>query len=89
MFYVSVVSTKVVDNFLILLAIKFQDLRPTGLGVIDFWSLLLGFACPLNRSKWLYCLDYLDMYSHIGDNRRVVVILLSFPKCPRTPFLVV
>ena len=81
MFSVSVVNTKVVDNFLILPVIKFHDFRPAGLGVIDFWShvikfhefrpaglgvidfwsLLSGFACPLNRSEWLYCLTYLGM----------------------------
>ena len=51
MFSVNVVNTKVVDNLLILLAKKFLDFRPDGLGVIDFRNLLLGFACPLNRSE--------------------------------------
>ena len=51
MFYVNMVNTKVVDNFLILLVIKFHDFRPAGLGVIDFTSLLLVFACPLDRSE--------------------------------------
>ena len=41
----------VVDNFFILLLLKFHDFRPDGLGVIDFTSLLSGFACPLNRSE--------------------------------------
>ena len=36
MFPVYVVNTKVVDNFLILLVLKFHDFRPDGLGVIDF-----------------------------------------------------
>ena len=51
MFSVNVVNTKVVNNFLILLVLKVYDFRPAGLGVIDFRSLLSGFACPLNRSE--------------------------------------
>ena len=89
MCYVKVVNTKVVDNFLILLCLKFQYFRPDGFGVIDFTSLLLAFACALNKSEWLYCLTYLNMESFIGDNIGVVVLLLSFLKYPRTPFLVV
>ena len=81
MFSVDMLNTKVVYNFLILLVQSFHDFRPDGLGVIDFTSLLLAFACALNRSEWLYCLTYLNMESCIGDNRRVVVIFLSFLKC--------
>ena len=55
MFSMNVLNTKVVDNFLILLFLKFHDFRPVGLGVIDF------IACPLNRSEWLNCLAYLNM----------------------------
>ena len=51
MFYVNMVNTKVVDNFLILLVLKFHNFRPTGLEVIDFTNLLSGFACPVDRSK--------------------------------------
>ena len=51
MFSVNMVNTKVLDNFLILPVLKFHDLRPDGLGVIDFRSLLSGLACPLDRSK--------------------------------------
>ena len=51
MFYVDTSNTKVVDNFLILLVLKFYDFRPAGLGFIDFTSLLLAFAYPLNRSE--------------------------------------
>ena len=89
MFYVDMLNTKVVDNFLILLVLKFYDFRPTGLGVIDFTSLLSAFACALNRSEWFHCLVYLNMESCICDNIIVIIILLRFPKCPRTPFLVV
>ena len=49
MFYVNMVNTTVVYNFLILLVQKFHDFRPDGLGVIDFRILLSGFACPLDR----------------------------------------
>ena len=51
MFSVNMVNAKVVYNFLILLVLKFHDFRLDGLGVIDFRSLLLGFACPLDRSE--------------------------------------
>ena len=47
----NVLNTKVVDKFLILLVLKLHDFRPDGLGVIDFTSLLSGFACPLDRSE--------------------------------------
>ena len=50
MFSVDMLNTKVVYNFLIFLVLKFDDFRPTGLGVIDFTSLLSAFACALNRS---------------------------------------
>ena len=51
MFYVNVWNTKVVDKFLILLVLKFNDFWPAGLGVIDFTILLSAFACALNRSE--------------------------------------
>ena len=43
MFSINMVNTKVVDNFLILLVLKFHNFRPDGLGVIDFRNLLSGF----------------------------------------------
>ena len=49
MFYVDILNTKVVYNLLIFIVLKFHDFRPANLGVIDFRSLLSGFACPLNR----------------------------------------
>ena len=51
MFSVNIVTTKVLDNFLILLVLKFNDFAPNGLGFIDFRSLLSGFAGLLNRSE--------------------------------------
>ena len=51
MFYVDMLNTKVVYNFLIFLVLNFNDFRPAGLGVIDFTSLLSAFACALNKSE--------------------------------------
>ena len=51
MFYVNMVNTKVVYKLLILLVLKYQDFSPDGLGVIDFRSLLSGFAYPLNKPE--------------------------------------
>ena len=51
MFSLDMLNTKVIYNFLIFLVLKFHDFRPDGLGVIDFRSLLSGFACPLDRSE--------------------------------------
>ena len=89
MFYVDMLNTKVVYNFLILLFQNFNDFRPADLGVIDFTSLLSTFACALNRSEWLLWLTYLNMESCIGYNRIVVVIFISFLKCLRSLLLVV
>jgi hypothetical protein len=52
------------------------------LGVMNFRSLLSGFAYALNRSECLVCLTYVHNESCLGDNRRSVVLFLSFPKCP-------
>ena len=49
MFSINGVNTKVVDNFLILLFLKFHDFRAASVGVIDFTSLLSTLACALNR----------------------------------------
>ena len=46
-FSVDMLNTKVVDNFLIFLFLKFHDFRPAGLGVIDFTTLQSAFACAL------------------------------------------
>ena len=51
MFSIDMLNSKVVYNFLIFLVLKFHDFRLDGLGVIDFTSLLSGFACPLDRSE--------------------------------------
>ena len=51
MFSINMVDTKVVDNFLIFLLLKFYDFRPDDLGVIDFTILLSDFACPRDISE--------------------------------------
>ena len=51
MFSIDMLNTKFVDNFCIMLFLKFHDFRPAGVGVIDFTSLLSSFACPLDRSE--------------------------------------
>ena len=55
MFYVNMVNTKVVDNFLIFRFLKFHDFKPDGLGVIDFRSLLSGFYMS-SRHIWMIVL---------------------------------
>ena len=47
MFSVDVVNTKVVDNSLTFLVLKFHDFIATDLRVIDFTSPLSGFASDL------------------------------------------
>ena len=51
MFSIDMLNTKVVDNFLIFLVLKFYDFSPDGLGIIDFTCLLSAFTCALNRSE--------------------------------------
>ena len=52
MFAVVLVSTKVVDNFIILLVFKFHDHRPDSLGVMNWTidlSCLVYALCGLER----------------------------------------
>ena len=51
MFSEDMVNTKVVDKFHIFLFLNLHGFRPHGLRFIDFTSLLLAFACPLDRSE--------------------------------------
>jgi hypothetical protein len=78
-FSVVIDNTKVVANLLIYLVLKFYDTRPYVLGVIDFRSLLSESAHVQNRSECLVCLTCGHMESCLGDNRRSVVLFLSFP----------
>jgi hypothetical protein len=56
---------------------------------MTFKSVLLGFVYVLNRSECLGSLTYVHMESCLGNNRRSVVLFLSFPKCPIALILVV
>ena len=80
-FSVVMENTKVVANFRILLVLKFHDRRPYGLGVMNFRSLLSGFAYVLNRSEYLICFTCVHIELFLGNIRRSIVIFLSFPKC--------
>ena len=44
MFSVSVLNTKVVDNSITLLVLKFHDFMPDGLGAIDFYNFPIRFC---------------------------------------------
>jgi hypothetical protein len=81
-FSVVMENTKVIANLLIYLVLKFRDTKPYGLRVMTCRSLLSGFTYALNRSECLVCLTYVRMESCLGDNRRSVVLFISFPKCP-------
>jgi hypothetical protein len=56
---------------------------------MNFKSLLSGFAYALNRSECLVYLTCVHRESCLGDNRRSVLIFLSFPKCPIALIVVV
>jgi hypothetical protein len=88
-FSVVMENTKIIANLHIWLVLKFHDTKPYGLGVMNFRSLLSGFAYALNRSECLVCLTCVHRESCLGDNRRSVVLFLSFPKCPIAPIVVV
>jgi hypothetical protein len=81
--------TKILANLLVLLVLKFHDPRSYGLRVINFRSLLSESAHVQNKSECLLCLTYVHMESCLGDNRRSVVLFLSFPKCPIALIVVV
>jgi hypothetical protein len=88
-FSVDIENTKVVANLLFYLVLKFYDPRSYGLGVISFRSLLSESAHVQNRSECLLYLTHVHKESCLGDNRRSVVLFLSFRKCPIALILVV
>ena len=51
MFCVNVLNTKVVDNFHVLLFLKFNEFRPAGLGVMPFPITLSVSIYFLKRSE--------------------------------------
>ena len=74
-------NKKVVGNLLILVFQKFHDFNSASLRVIDFTSSLSGFAYVLYRSAMSCFLTVIAVESPLEDNKRVVVLFLSFPKC--------
>ena len=58
MLYVNVFNTKVVDNFVVLLVLKFHDFRTTDLRVLDFTSSLSGLAYVLDSAAILCLFDH-------------------------------
>jgi hypothetical protein len=80
---------KVVDGFLILLVLKFHNLRPDSLRVMNFTNWLLCSVHRQNRFRKLNCLIWLNIESLLDDYKRYVVLLPSFPKILGSLFLVV
>ena len=63
MFYVDMLNTKVVYNFLILLLLKFHDFWPVGLGVIDLRSCYQVLHVLWTEMPSWCCLTLLDVES--------------------------
>jgi hypothetical protein len=80
---------KVVDNFLVLLVLNFDDNKPDSLRVMNFIRWLLYSVHYQNRFRKLYCLILLNIESLLGDYKCYVVFLLRFPKSLGSLFLVV
>jgi hypothetical protein len=70
----------VVDAFIILLVLKFHNLRPDSLRVMNFTNWLLCSVHYQNIFQKLNCLIWLNIESLLGDYKGYVVYLLSFPK---------
>ena len=80
---------KVVDAFLILLVLKFHNHRPDSVRVMNFTNWLLCSVHCHNRFRKLHYLIWLNIESLLGDYKRYVVLLLSFPNSLRSLFLVI
>jgi hypothetical protein len=78
---------KVVDNFLIILVLKFYDNKPDSWRVINFIRWLLNPIHCQNRFRRLYCLNWLNIESLLDDYKIYVLLLLSFPKSLGSLFL--
>jgi hypothetical protein len=79
----------VVDDFLILFVLKFNNHRPDSLRVTNFTKWLMCSVHCQNRFRKLNCLIWLNIESLLGDYKSYVVLLLSFPKSLVSLFLVV
>ena len=89
MLFVKVLLKKVIDNYLILLVLKFHDHKSSSL--ID-----MIFSCPVSESAqilyWFWklpCLTKLNWESALSNYRRIVVFFLKFPTNLGSPFLVI
>jgi hypothetical protein len=80
---------KVVDSFLILLVLKFNNHRPDSLRVMNFTNWLLYSVHCQNRFQKLNCFIWLNIESLLGDYKGYVVLLVSFPKSLESLFLVI
>jgi hypothetical protein len=80
---------RVVDAFLILLVLKLHNHRPDSSRVMNFTKWLLCSVHCQNRFRKLHYLIWLNIESLLGDYKRYVVLLLSFPNSLRSLFLVV
>jgi hypothetical protein len=80
---------KVVDAFLILVVLKFNNHRPDSLRVMNFTNWLLCSVHCQNRFRKLNCLIWLNIESLLDDYKSYVVLFLSFPKSLGSLFLVI
>jgi hypothetical protein len=71
-FSVDMCYRKVVDNFIILLVLKFDSHRSNGLGVMLFTNLVTESAQILYRFQKLHCLPNLMLQSVHGRYNKVV-----------------
>jgi hypothetical protein len=72
MFSVDISYRKVVDNFIILLVLKFDSHRPDSLGVMLFTNLVTESVQILYRFQKLYCLFNLMLQSVHSYYKKVV-----------------
>ena len=76
MFYVEKVYRKVVDNFIILLVLKFDSHRSDSLGVIIFTNSVTEYVQILYRFQKLHCLPNIMLESVLVDYKKVVEAFL-------------
>jgi hypothetical protein len=87
-FFVVVVITKVVANFIILLVFKLHDHMPNILGVMNLTNDLSCLVHALCKFEGFHYLTKLSMKSCLSDNMRVIMLSLRFPNYPRSLLLV-
>jgi hypothetical protein len=76
---------KVVDNFIILLLLKFHYHRPDNLRVLNFTKQLLCFVH--SRIDYENCIvGFINLEPLLGDYKSYVVLFLRFKKVSNHPF---